>query len=210
MYQNRREAGLKLTKVLEEQHVELDLILAIPRGGVEVAEPIAEEWKCPLKVVIPRKIGAPGHEEMAVGAVAWEGTVILNDSIIRTLGIPHEYIKEKVERERQEILRRTAQFPYTPQEEEIKGKKILLVDDGIATGYTVKATIAGLKKLHPAKIYLAVPVGAPDTISMLEKEVDAVFCPLVPIDFWAVGQFYKDFSQTSDERVIEILKKSIT
>ncbi|MGE5558224.1 MAG: phosphoribosyltransferase [Bacillota bacterium] len=207
MYRNRKEAGEKLADLIGKDKITVDLVLAIPRGGVEVAGVISGKLLIPLKVVIPRKIGAPGHEEMAVGALAWEGTVLLNDSIIHALGIPQAEIDAIIAKEREEIRRRSERFPYTPRDAEIRNKNILLVDDGVATGYTVKATIVGLRKLNPAKIFLAAPVGARDTMRELEILTDQVFCPLTTDDFWAVGQFYEDFSQVSDEEVMRVLRE---
>lgn len=208
MFDDRSDAGKKLAVRLKKFSGKQTLVLGIPRGGVVTAYEIAKELNSPLDVIVPRKIGAPHDPEFAIGAVAPDGSIHLNDDAIKDLEIPEEYIKQAVEEElietrrRMEVYRKNLKFP------DVKGKIVIVVDDGIATGYTMFATIDFLRKLKPKKIVVAVPVSPPDTIEKLKESADDVICLETHEPFYAIGMYYKNFEQTTDEEVIEILKKA--
>ncbi len=207
MFRDRIDAGRQLAKVLKTYREQNDgIILALPRGGVVVGAEVARVLELPLDIVVPRKIGAPGNEEFAIGAIAETGEGIFNDAAIATFGISKEYIAKTVTKERAEAERRMRVYRGNRPPLDLKGKIALLVDDGVATGLTMKAAIASARKRDATRIVVAVPVGAPDSIDALKKIVDTVVCLHVPEFFSAVGQFYEEFAQTTDEEVIEKLK----
>ncbi len=208
MFKNRTEAGQALAAALEKfKGAKKTVVLGLPRGGVVVASVVAETLGLPLDVLIPRKIGAPDNPELAIGAIAGEG-VILDQGIISALHVSEDYIQKEIAKEKKEAERRAQLFRKGKPKQDWTGWTALLVDDGIATGSTMRASIAALKKMHAAKIVVAVPVGPPDTIEEIKREVDAVVCLYTPSSFMAVGQFYDRFPQTTDVEVIEILWKS--
>src|SRR5665647_3307816 len=195
---DRVDAGKRLASALKNFSGKKGIVLAIPRGGVVVGFEIAKALNLPLDVIIPRKIGAPDNPELAIGAVAEDGTEILDSNLIKYLGVSREYIKEEIER-RLKLYRQDTSYP------DLKGLDVIVVDDGIATGSTMKAALASVKNRGAASITVAVPVGPPSTIEELEKMADRVVCLYTPEFFQAIGEFYKDFSQTSDEEVIGLL-----
>jgi putative phosphoribosyl transferase len=208
LFKNRTEAGQALAAALEEfKGAKKTVVLGLPRGGVVVASVVAKALGLPLDVLIPRKIGAPDNPELAIGAIAGDG-LVLDQGIISALNVSEDYIRKEVARQKQEAERRAKLFRKGKLSPDWTGWTALLVDDGIATGSTMRASIAALKKMHAAKIVVAVPVGPPDTIEDLKRNVDLVVCLYTPSSFMAVGQFYDRFPQTSDEEVIEILWKS--
>ncbi|MDH7479973.1 MAG: phosphoribosyltransferase family protein, partial [Syntrophomonadaceae bacterium] len=182
-------------------------VLAIPRGGVEVAHPIARELKAPLDLIIPRKIGAPFNPELAIGAVAPDGTTLLQPGW-ESFGLDEERLRQVVERELKEIQRRMTAYRGEVPEPAVEGRTVILVDDGIATGFTVEAALESLRRRPLQKLILAVPVAPPDTVRRLQPKVDEIVCLLIPHDFYAVGQFYDDFGQTEDAEVVRLLKDS--
>ena len=206
-FENREEAGKKLAKKLLEYRGKATIIFAIPRGGVVTAYEIAKVLDAPLDIIIPRKIGAPGNQELAIGAVTEDGTTILNTHLITILGISDAYIESEKIKQIEEIKRRVKTYrgEYLPTN--IEGKTVILVDDGIATGATVRAAIHSLLKGKPSSIIVAIPVGPPDTIKELKQEVDKLICLVSYDPFYAIGQFYVDFSQVPDRDVIALLKK---
>ncbi len=215
VFKDRKEAGELLAKAIKERlngDLKEPVVVAIPRGGVVVAEPIAKALKAPIDLVIPRKIGAPFNPEFAVAAITEEGTVFLNPNLspelMLRLGITEDYLKEQALKELQEIRRRKEKYLSGLGKIEKEGRDVILVDDGIATGLTVKAAIASLRKENPRRIILAVPVMPRDKVREFEGIVDELIVLYAPVDFSAVGQFYYDFSQTTDEEVIEILKEN--
>ncbi len=212
VFRDRRHAGELLARaVLERFNGNLvnPVVVAIPRGGVVVAEPVAEELGAPIELVIPRKIGAPFNEEFAVGAVTEDGYVLLNPSVpFESLGITKDYIERKAREEIAEIERRRDRYLSGFKRIPLEGRDVILVDDGIATGLTVKAAIASLRRLNPNRIILAVPVMPADRVPEFKELVDDLIVLYAPEFFQAVGQFYQDFSQTSDEEVIEILRRN--
>jgi putative phosphoribosyl transferase len=208
LFKNRVEAGRALASALEKfKGAKKTVVLGLPRGGVVVASIVAETLKLPLDVIVPRKIGAPDNPELAIGGVAGDG-VVLDQGIISALNVSEDYIRNAIAREKKEAERRLSLFRKGKPMPDWSGWTTLVVDDGIATGATMRASIAALKKIHAAKIIVAVPVGPPDTIIDLKKEVDEVICLYSPSSFMAVGQFYDEFPQTSDEEVVEILGKT--
>ena len=208
---DRRDAGRALTKELKDYANQQDvIILALPRGGVPVAYEIASALSLPLDVFIVRKLGVPGHEELALGAVASGGTVVFNQALLSQLNIPQSAIEQVLQSEQQELARREIVYRGHKPFPSLTHKTIILVDDGIATGSTMRAAITALNQQKPARIIIAVPVAARSTYEEMRSLVDKIICPLQPIHFHAVGLWYEDFSQTSDDEVIEILNKTRT
>jgi len=210
IYRDRRDAGAQLAEKLVTYGTVKDnlLVLALPRGGVPVAYEIAKALEAPLDVFIVRKLGVPGHEELAMGAIASGGVRVLNDYVIRQLRIKQWLIDEVTEREKTELRRREALYRQGLPPLEVAGKRIIIVDDGLATGSTMLAAVRALKHGHPASLLVSVPVGAPSTCSELRREADEVLCLDTPEPFSGVGQWYDDFSQTSDDEVRTLLARS--
>jgi len=207
-YINRQQAGRILAHLLRDYaHNPNVIVLALPRGGVPVAYEIANELSVPLDVFIVRKLGVPWHEELAMGAIASGGTVVLNDELIQSLNLQSSAIEQVIQREQKELLRREQVYRGKHFFPDLSGKIIILVDDGIATGATIQAAIQALRKHHPASIIVAVPVAADTTCEALIEDVDLLICPLRPTNFYAVGLWYEDFSQTTDEEVVELLRR---
>lgn len=204
---DRREAGERLAKRLLDYKGQDVVVLAIPRGGVVVAAEVARELDAPLDLIIPRKIGAPGNPELAIGAVAGEGKVMVNEALKKSLGVPDNYIEEETAEQLEEIARRRAKYLGIKKPQSLSDKTVIVIDDGLATGYTALAALRAITDEKPAKLVLAVPVAPQDTCRRLEEEVDELICLEQPEVFFAVGQFYTDFSQTTDEEVIEILSR---
>jgi len=207
-FRDRYEAGQLLAQELESLRGCKDaLVLGIPRGGVVVAYEVAKELGLPLDVYITRKIGAPHNSELAIGAVASDGTLVLDDDLIRRMAVSDDYVLAETERQREEIKRRLAAYRGSRPEPSFRHKTILLVDDGVATGATVLASLRALNQREPAELVLAVPVGPPETIHSLSQEASRVVCLQTPRVFWAVGAFYSDFGQTSDAEVKSLLQE---
>mgnify|MGYP001147206296 CR=1 FL=1 len=208
-FRDRREAGRALAKELAFLKGRPDIVvLAIPRGGVVIGFQVAQELGAPLDVYITRKIGAPYNPELALGAVASDGSVVLDDDLMHRLGVSSDFIEEEIAQQQTEIQRRIEKYRGGREAMDLTGKTVVLVDDGVATGATTLVTIRALKKQPLAKLILAIPVGPPDTIAKLSKEVDQVVCLSTPEPFWAVGAFYLVFDQTSDEEVTQLLRAS--
>lgn len=206
---NREEAGKKLAEQLAAYKDKEDVwILALPRGGVPVAEQIARALKAPLEVFIVRKLGVPGHQELAMGAIASGGVRVMNMDVVRSLGISEEQIEMVAEAERRELDRREKQYRGERPALALSGKTVILVDDGVATGATMRVAIKALREVEPQKLVIAVPVAPPDTCEVLRREVDELVCPCRPSPFRAISLWYEDFPQVSDETVERILKGS--
>lgn len=206
---DRQAAGIILAGLLKKYANQSNvIILALPRGGVPVAYEIATALSAPLDVFIVRKLGFPGHEELAVGAIASGGTIFFNEPLMSQLNITRLSIQPVVEKEQEELLRREKLYRNNRPFPNLREKTVILVDDGIATGATMRAAIEALRKHKPTSIIIAVPVAAFSTCEEMAPLVEKIVCPLKPIDFYAVGLWYEHFPQTSDEEVIELLEKS--
>jgi putative phosphoribosyl transferase len=209
IFSNRAEAGQLLAEKLEKYAGRDDVIvLGLPRGGVPVAYEVARRLGVPLDVFIVRKLGVPGFEELALGAIASGGVRVLNEDVVRALPKANELIESVTTRELAELGRREQIYRDGRPAPDIGGRTVILVDDGLATGATMRAAVAALRQLGAAKIVVAVPVGAADTCREIEQEVDETVCAMAPEWFQAVGQFYEDFSQTSDDEVRELLARA--
>jgi len=206
---NRQEAGRRLAEKLEKYAGRSDVIvLGLPRGGVPVAYEIARQLRVPLDVFIVRKLGVPGFEELAIGAIASGGVRVLNDEVVRVLPNAQQTIDEATARERVELDRREKIYRDDRPPPGLRDRTVILVDDGLATGATMRAAVGALRQQGAARIVVAVPVGAPETCREFETEVDETICAVSPAYFEAVGQFYDDFSQTTDDEVRELLAKA--
>lgn len=209
-FHDRREAARVLAEHLREFANDRSvLVLALPRGGVPVAYEIARALGLSLDVFIVRKLGVPGYEELAMGAIASGGVRVLNEDVVQRLGVSDQQIEQAATREQQEIERRELEYRGDLPPIDFRGKTIILVDDGLATGATMRAGVEALAEAGVSKIVVAVPVGSVEAVERLEHEADAVVCPLQPEDFSAVGQWYEDFAQTSDEEVRELMAESM-
>ena len=205
-FRDRTEAGRVLAQDLREYADRDDvMVLALPRGGVPVGFEVARALHVPLDVFVVRKLGVPGHQELAMGAIASGGVLVTEPQVIADLGIPAAVLLDVAEREEQERLRREREYRGDRPAPEVRGRTIILVDDGLATGSTMRAAVAALRKLQPARVVVAVPVGAPSTCAELTAEADEVFCTRAPEPFHAVGEWFIEFSQTSDEEVRDLL-----
>ena len=205
MFKNRAQAGEVLASKLTDLNLINPCLLAVPRGGIVVAAPIAKRLNLKIGVLITRKIGHPLNPEVAIGAVMPDGTAIWAETVTANLGLDNKALQTLVNDEYAEIKRRLNAYTGCERPPAVAGKTVVLIDDGIATGYTIYAAVKWLKTLQPAQIIIAVPVAPPDVASDLALQVDNVICPIQPYDFMAVGQYYQDFSQTSDQEVVEIL-----
>ncbi len=204
-FKDRRDAGKQLSKALPSYSNIFSIVLGLPRGGVVLAAEIAKELSIPLDIICPRKIGAPGNQEFAIGAITETGEGYFNQEIIEALGISPLYLKKEIEKEKEEAKRRLKVFRGPRPVLNLKGKQIVLVDDGLATGMTMKAAIATVRKLSPSKVIVAVPVAPIDTAREIQSLVDEFICLLITDNFYAVGQFYEKFPQTTDQEVIDLL-----
>jgi predicted phosphoribosyltransferase len=206
IFHDRIDAGKKLAKHLQQYAGQPDVVvIGLPRGGVVVAAEVARELQVSLDIIIPRKIGAPGQEELAVGALTEDGTVQLNEELMQILGLSSADLTQIIEREKQEAKRRLKLYRGNRPPRILKDKTVILVDDGIATGSTIQAAIASAYEEGAKKIIVAIPVGPAITIKELKKEVDEVVCLQMPESFLGVSQFYRNFAQTSDEKVIRLM-----
>ncbi len=207
MFKDRRDAGIQLAERLTHYKDKDNLlVLALPRGGVVPGFEVAKALNAPLDVLIVRKIGFPGQPEFAIGAVAETGAVSMNRSIVGRYNVSGDYIKEETARKKEEIARRVEMYRGGRSIENLEGRTIILVDDGVATGATMKAGIAALKKEKTGKLIIALPVAPPSTADELRNMADEVICLETPEDFAAVGGYYYDFTQVTDEEVVAYLK----
>jgi putative phosphoribosyl transferase len=208
-FHDRHEAGRKLAEALAFLKGRRDaLVLAIPRGGVVVAHEVAQALGLPLDLMLTRKLSVPYNPEFALGALTGDGTLILDDSLIAELGIPEDWVLDEVRTQEAEILRQMRRYRDDRPLPEIRDRVVVLIDDGVATGSTVRASLRALRKRQPAELILAIPVGPPETIETLSREADQVICLMLPEPFLAVGRFYEVFDQTTDEEVVELLESA--
>jgi predicted phosphoribosyltransferase len=211
IYRDRIDAGKQLAARLADYADRDDvLVLALPRGGVPVAYEVAKALRAPLDIFLVRKLGVPGHEELAMGAIATGGVRVLNDDVVDYLRIPGELIDAVAADELRELERRERAYRGDRSEPDVRGKTIILVDDGLATGSTMRAAASALRQQNPARIVVAVPVSAPQTCNEYRMGVDEIICASTPEPFMGVGQWYRDFSQTTDEEVRELLTRADT
>jgi len=208
LFADRVEAGKRLASVLADFVSKDGIVLAIPRGGVVVGFEIARALGLSLDVIVPRKIGAPGNPELAIGAITEDGTIILDESLVNQLGVSRAYIKEESERQRLEIKRRLKLYRGDVPFPKLKDREVIIVDDGIATGSTMKAALASVRKSGAKTVIVAIPVGPLSTIRELERQADRVVCLYTPEPFYAIGEFYENFAQTENREVTELLKLS--
>lgn len=195
----------KLTRYADRPDV---LVLGLPRGGVPVAFEVAQALHAPLDVFMVRKLGLPGHEELAMGAIASGGIRVLNEDVVRTLDIPDEVIDAVAAAEGQELKRRERAYRGELPGTSMRGRIVILVDDGLATGSTMRAAVAAVRQQQPAWIVVAVPVGSPETCAEFQTVADEIVCACTPEPFYAVGYWYEDFSQTTDDQVRDLLQQA--
>ncbi len=211
LFRDRRDAGRALARRLSSYAGRADVtVLALPRGGVPVASEIARTLDLPLDVFLVRKLGVPGHEELAMGAIASGGARVLDPEVLRAYRVSEEELARITETERQELDRREVVYRADRPPLDVKGRTVILVDDGLATGSSMRAAVAALGPLSPARVVVAVPVAPRSTVSSLERVVDEIVCLATPEPFFAVGMFYEDFEQTSDEEVRHLLAVPIS
>lgn len=206
LFEDRRDAGRVLAQRLSKYAGRNDVVvLGLPRGGVPVAYEVARQLGASLDVFVVRKLGTPGQEELALGAIASGGVRVVNDEVVEALRIPEYAIDLIAERELSELQRRERQYRGARPPSSVAGKIVILVDDGLATGSTMRAAAAALRQMSPSKIVVAVPVGSLATCDRLRDIVDDLVCAVTPDNFFAVGQWYRNFEQTSDDEVRELL-----
>ncbi len=206
IFRNREEAGVKLGESLLELSLD-PIVLAIPRGGVVVAAEVAKVLGATLDVIVPAKIRAPLQPELGIGAVAADGTRVLDDEAIRILGVSEDYLAEEIEMRLEEIRRRTIAYRGDRPETDLAGRDVVIVDDGIATGWTARSAARSVRNRNPKSVILAVPVAPLEGVSRLEGDCDRVVCLQSPEPFLAVGRWYRDFDQVGDEQVLAALRE---
>jgi predicted phosphoribosyltransferase len=207
-FPDRRAGGQRLAALLADYAGRPDvLVLALPRGGVPVGFEVAQALRAPLDVFLVRKLGVPGREELAMGAIATGGVTVLNQEVVQGMHIPALVIAEVTAREQQELTRREQLYRGTRPPPVVQGRTVILVDDGLATGSTMRAAIAALRQQQPAQIIVAVPTAAPETCQAFAGVADAIVCALTPEPFYAVGLWYEDFTPTTDDEVRALLQR---
>jgi putative phosphoribosyl transferase len=206
---NRREAGRALADAVAARCGDGDaLVLALPRGGVPVAFEIARRLTCELDVMLVRKLGVPGQPELAAGAIASGGVQVLNQDVVDALGLSDRTLAQVAAAEHQELERRERVYRGDRPQPRIEGRCVILVDDGVATGATMRAAIAALRAQNPDRVVIAVPVAAPETAAILEREADELVCLAMPSPFYAIGVWYQDFSQVDDAEVRRLISEA--
>jgi putative phosphoribosyl transferase len=211
VFGDRKEAGRHLAAELVKLDLHRPAVIALPRGGVPVGFEIAEALNAPLDVVLVRKIGAPGVPELAVGAIVDGGNIekVIDEQIVATLDVPQAYLDEEIARQAREIERRRKAYLKGRPPADLRDSTAIVVDDGIATGATMRAALLGIRRRAPSRLILAVPVAPPVTIERLRPEADQIICLSMPEIFYAIGQFYRDFHQVSDEEVVALLERAL-
>jgi len=209
-FRDRTEAGRLLAQRLRVYAGRDDVVvLALPRGGVPVAYEVAKELGAPLGVFVVRKLGVPGYEELAMGAIASGGVIVLDEGLVRRLGIDRAQLQRAIAREAQELERREEAYDGRRGPPQLEGKTVILVDDGLATGSTMRAAAEAVHRLNPARVVVAVPVAAEETCDQFRDVVDEIVCDLTPKPLHAVGLWYDDFTQTSDEEVARLMSRDL-
>ena len=209
LFRDRQDAAGRLAEKLGNYAGTAAVVLGLPRGGVPVAAGVAAKLGLPLDVFIVRKLGVPGYPELAMGAIATGGVRVMNHAIVREFGIADDAIDAVAQSEAAELERREAVYRGDRAPLDVQGKTVILVDDGLATGATMLAAVRALRARHAGRIVVAVPVGAPETCTMLTEEADEVVCAAAPQPFLAVGHWYQDFAQTSDDEVAALLRNPV-
>lgn len=205
-FRDRRDAGRKLAQHLLDYANRPDVIVvALPRGGVPVAYEVALALNAPLEIMLVRKLGMPGHEELALGAIASGGVRVLNEDIIRMLHVPEEVIDQAAHRELQELQRQEANYRGSRPAPQVRDRTVILIDDGLATGASMRAAVTALRTQQPERIIVAVPTAAAETCESFQDEVDEIICAITPEPFLGVSRWYDDFSQTTDGEVRTLL-----
>ncbi len=209
IFQDRPEAGRLLAQALKEYQGRPDVIvLALPRGGVPVAHEVAKALNAPLDIFLVRKLGVPGHEELAMGAIASGGARVINHDVVDQLNIPPAVIDSVARREQQELERREQLYRGGRPAPDIREKIVIVIDDGLATGSSMKVAVAALRQQQPARLVVAVPIAPPETCESLRNDADEVVCAATPEPFMAVGAWYRRFEQTTDEEVTELIQRA--
>jgi len=210
-FRDRSEAGRVLAQQLTEYAGRDDVIvLALPRGGIPVGYEVAKALGAPLEVFVARKLGVPGHQELAMGAIASGGSAVLDQGLVRRLGVTQAQLDRAVADETRELERREQAYRGDREAPDLRGKTVILVDDGLATGATMRAAALAVRDQQPARIVVAVPVAAEETCDQFRDVVDDVICAVTPKPFYAVGMWYEDFDQTTDDEVRELLERART
>ena len=208
-FRDRRDAGRVLARKLSAYQGQTDvIILALPRGGVPVAYEVALALNAPLDIFLVRKLGLPGQEELAIGAIASGGIRVLNNDIIRVLNVPEEVINIVAQRESLELQRREKRYRGDQPAPDIHDRRVILIDDGLATGASMRAAVVGVRAQHPARIIIAIPVASREICDAFEFEIDEMVCAMTPDPFLGVSRWYEDFSQTTDEEVRLFLEEA--
>jgi putative phosphoribosyl transferase len=208
-FMNRTDAGRRLGAALSTYGHRVDvLVLALPRGGVPVAFEVAQALDVPLDVFIVRKLGVPGQEELAMGAIASGGVRLIDNAVVSQLRISEQEIEVVAKAEQSELERRERQYRGARPLPDVAGRTVIVVDDGLATGASMRVAVAALRQEHPARIVVAVPIAPPDTCDSLRREADEVVCAVTPEPFYAVGLWYEDFTQTTDDEVHDLLERA--
>jgi predicted phosphoribosyltransferase len=208
-YQDRADAGRALARLLDDYKDKPDVVvLALPRGGVPVAFEVARALGAPLDIFLVRKLGVPSMEELALGALAAGGLRVLNEDVVRSLDISPAVIDGIVAREQEELERREREYRQGRPAPDVEGRTVILIDDGLATGATMRVAARGLREMRPTRLVIAVPVAAPQTCASFRDDVDEILCAMTPDPFAAVGYAYKDFTQTTDQEVRDLLAQA--
>ncbi|MBU1146469.1 phosphoribosyltransferase [Patescibacteria group bacterium] len=206
LFKNRLEAGEKLAVALDKfKNAKNAIILALPRGGVVVGFEVAQKLNLPLDIIVPRKIGAPANPEFAIGAITEQGVGVFDEMTVGAYGITESYLQNEIKKEKAEAVRRLKLYRSSRPPLDLKNKTAILVDDGLATGLTMRAAIKSVKRMGAEKIIVAIPVTSPEAVELVQKEVDEIIYLEAPAFFGAVGSFYEEFRQTTDEEVIDLL-----
>lgn len=210
MFADRHEAGRKLAEAVAGLDLLDPLVLALPRGGVPVAYEVAKRLGAPLDLLVVRKLGAPGHRELALGAIVGGAApqTVFNEEVVSVMRPSPEYLEGEIAAQRAELARRRRAYTGDRPEPDVAGRTVVLVDDGVATGASARAALLGLKQAGAGRVVLAVPVGPPEVLEQLGEVADEVVCPLAPHRFRAVGEWYGDFRQTEDEEVVALLAQA--
>ncbi len=209
VFRDRTDAGRQLAAQLKEFGGRPDvLVLALPRGGVPVAFEVAQALNAPLDVFVVRKLGVPGHEELAMGAIASGGVGVLNQDVVNHLNLSDDVIEQVAAVEQRELARRQRAYRGDRPPPDVRGRTVLLIDDGLATGATMRAAVAALRAQQPERVVVAVPVASPEVCSEFQSEVDDIVCAVTPWPFQGVGYWYDNFSQTSDAEVHDLLDRA--